>query len=176
MLLRIQPYDLIIAFRPGKEIPVADALSRLNLPEEDKKMEKEVESYIHSVMSLLPISNARLERLKQETKSDPQLAELAQAIQKGWPSCRRNLPPTLTPFWNIRHELTVVDEIIMKGDRLVIPRNSRKDILSCIHSAHLGIEKTKQRARVIVFWPGMTKNIEEFIKPCHECSIIRNFN
>ncbi|KAK2718885.1 hypothetical protein QYM36_006033 [Artemia franciscana] len=29
MLLRIQPYDLIIAFRPGKEIPVADALSRI---------------------------------------------------------------------------------------------------------------------------------------------------
>ncbi|KAK2720687.1 hypothetical protein QYM36_004541 [Artemia franciscana] len=27
MLLSIQPYDLIIAFRPGKEIPVADALS-----------------------------------------------------------------------------------------------------------------------------------------------------
>ncbi|KAK2722616.1 hypothetical protein QYM36_002972 [Artemia franciscana] len=30
MLLRIQPYDLIIAFRPGKEIPVADALVDVN--------------------------------------------------------------------------------------------------------------------------------------------------
>ncbi|KAK2711793.1 hypothetical protein QYM36_012798 [Artemia franciscana] len=29
MLLRIQPYDLIIAFHPGKEISVADALSAL---------------------------------------------------------------------------------------------------------------------------------------------------
>ena len=106
-------------------------------------MEKEIESYNHSIMSLLPISNARLERLKQEPKSDPQLAELAQAIQKGWPSCRKNLPPTLTPFWNIRHELTVVHEIIMKGDRLVIPRNSRKDILSCIHSVTFGYRKNQ---------------------------------
>ncbi|KAK2713107.1 hypothetical protein QYM36_011715 [Artemia franciscana] len=30
MLLRIQPYDLIIAFRPDKEIPVADALVDVN--------------------------------------------------------------------------------------------------------------------------------------------------
>ncbi|KAK2710841.1 hypothetical protein QYM36_012133 [Artemia franciscana] len=49
MLLRIQPYDPIIAFRPGKEILVADVLSRLNLPKEDKKMEKEIESYLHEV-------------------------------------------------------------------------------------------------------------------------------
>ncbi|KAK2709597.1 hypothetical protein QYM36_013312 [Artemia franciscana] len=38
MLLRIQPYDLIIAFCPGKAIPVADALSRLSLPEELKPL------------------------------------------------------------------------------------------------------------------------------------------
>ena len=63
----------------------------------------------------------------------------------------------------------------MKGDHLVIP-NLRKDIFSCIHSLHLGIEKTKQQACIIVFWPEMTKDIEEFIKHCHACSINQNSN
>ena len=73
MLLRIQPYDFTITFHPGKEIPVADALSRMHLPEEDGEMQKEIESYVHSVMSIQPISNDRLKKLKQETAADTQL-------------------------------------------------------------------------------------------------------
>ncbi|KAK2705982.1 hypothetical protein QYM36_016114 [Artemia franciscana] len=44
MLLKIQPYDFTEIFRPGKEIPVADALSRLYLPEEDTETQMEIES------------------------------------------------------------------------------------------------------------------------------------
>ncbi|KAK2702069.1 hypothetical protein QYM36_019318 [Artemia franciscana] len=44
MLLKIQPYDFTVIFRPGKEIPVADALSRLYLPEEDTETQIEIES------------------------------------------------------------------------------------------------------------------------------------
>ena len=60
-------------FRPGKEIPVADALSRLYLPEEDTETQMEIESYVHSVMTLLPISPDRLKKLKEETAADHQL-------------------------------------------------------------------------------------------------------
>ena len=49
MLLRIQPYNLIIAFCTSKEIPIADALLQLNLPKEDNKMEKEMRSQIRSI-------------------------------------------------------------------------------------------------------------------------------
>ena len=176
MLLRIQPYDFTITFHPGKEIPVADALSRMHLPEEDGEMQKEIESYVHSVMSIQPISNDRLKKLKQETTADTQLVELAKTIKSGWPASRRNLPAILTPFWNVRHDLTVIDQIILKGDRLVIPKNSRKDILNCIHASHLGIEKTKQRARSVIFWPRMTKDIEEYIKHCYACTRLQNSN
>ncbi|KAK2711088.1 hypothetical protein QYM36_012307 [Artemia franciscana] len=44
MLLKIQPYNFIVIFRPGKEIPAADALSRLYLPEEDTETQMEIES------------------------------------------------------------------------------------------------------------------------------------
>ncbi|KAK2717319.1 hypothetical protein QYM36_006188 [Artemia franciscana] len=38
MLLQIQPYDLTVIFRPGKEIPVPDTLSRLYLQSQDEKL------------------------------------------------------------------------------------------------------------------------------------------
>ncbi|KAK2725150.1 hypothetical protein QYM36_001561 [Artemia franciscana] len=74
MLLQIQPYDLTVIFRPGKEIPVPDILSRLYLQSQDESLQKEIESYVHSVMSLTPISPARLLQLKKETLLDPILA------------------------------------------------------------------------------------------------------
>ena len=85
MLLKIQPYNFIVIFRPGKEIPAADALSRLYLPEEDTETQMEIESYVHSVMTLLPISPDRLKKLKEETAADHQLVELTKTIQSGWP-------------------------------------------------------------------------------------------
>ena len=39
-----------------------------------------------------------------------------------------------------------------------------------IHSSHLGIEKTQQRARDIIFWPGMTAEIHEAVTICSICS------
>ncbi|KAK2701516.1 hypothetical protein QYM36_019838, partial [Artemia franciscana] len=40
MLLQIQPYDLTVIFRPGKEIPVPDTLSRLYLQSQDESLQK----------------------------------------------------------------------------------------------------------------------------------------
>ncbi|KAK2719301.1 hypothetical protein QYM36_004948 [Artemia franciscana] len=40
MLLQIQPYDLTVIFRPGKEIPVPDTLSRLYLQSQDEKLKQ----------------------------------------------------------------------------------------------------------------------------------------
>ena len=42
-------------------------------------------------------------------------------------------------------------------------------MLEKIHSSHLGIVKYKQRARNVLFWPGMGKNIEDMISQCNTC-------
>ena len=57
----------------------------------------------------------------------------------------------------------------MKGDRLVIPKSLRKDMLHQVHYSHLGIEKCKQRAHDIIFWPGICSEIEKLIQGCPVC-------
>ncbi|KAK2727733.1 hypothetical protein QYM36_008278 [Artemia franciscana] len=73
MLLRTHPCNFTVTFYPGKEIPVANALLCPYLPEEDTAMQKEIESYVNSVMMLLPISNSRVKKLKQETTTYTQM-------------------------------------------------------------------------------------------------------
>ena len=45
----------------------------------------------------------------------------------------------------------------------------RKTILSQLHRAHQGIVRTKQRARLSLYWPGMDNDIENLITACKQC-------
>ena len=59
--------------------------------------------------------------------------------------------------------------IIFRGKKVVVPSVLRYRMLEIIHEGHLGIEKCKARAREILFWPGMTREIEDRSKTCTLC-------
>ena len=42
----------------------------------------------------------------------------------------------------------------------------RKKVLEQLHQAHMGIEKTKWRARATIFWPQINQQIENMVKKC----------
>jgi hypothetical protein len=52
----------------------------------------------------------------------------------------------------------------------------RSNMLNLIHESHLGIEKCKARARAILFWPGMSKDIYEKVSQCANCATYRRRN
>ena len=82
---------------------------------------------------------------------------------KGWPETRLELNTKIQDFWNFRHELSVYYDIIFKGERVVIPLSMRPEMLEKVHESHLGIEKSRSRARDIMFWPMMSQDIENLI-------------
>lgn len=47
MLLRLQPYDLVIRYTPGKSIEIADALSRVS--SEEKEAVSEINVQVHDI-------------------------------------------------------------------------------------------------------------------------------
>ena len=59
---------------------------------------------------------------------------------------------------------------------MVIPSSLQKDILSQLHKAHQGIEKTRLLAREYVFWQNMTKDVTEMIQACEACQETRPAN
>ena len=162
MLLRIQPYDIVIKYRPGKDVAVADLLSRQ--PSSNKESLK-FDMQINHVQ----FSPHRLQQLRDETDNDDEMLSLKSIIMSGWPETRRQLATQLRPYWPFRDELTVDDGIIMKSDRIVIPLRARSEILAKLHLAHQGVEKTRLRARSCVYWININRDIENMIQRCDIC-------
>ena len=59
------------------------------------------------------------------------------------------------------------DELVFKGQQLVVPRALRKEFMEKTHSSHIGIEGCMRRTRV--FWPRMTMELKEYISTCEVC-------
>jgi len=59
--------------------------------------------------------------------------------------------------------------ILMWSYRLLIPKNLRDDLLKEVHSTHMGMSKIKTLCRSYIWWPGLDKNIENWVKSCDAC-------
>lgn len=55
------------------------------------------------------------------------------------------------------------------NERVMVPLSLRAEMLKKLHEAHIGITKTKLRARGIIYWPGIDSDIEENIMKCKIC-------
>lgn len=70
---------------------------------------------------------------------------LFDTVVKGWPDTKAETPAECRPYWDSRDQLSVLDGIVYKGQRIVIPASMRADMLQLVHKSHLGMTKCKQR-------------------------------
>jgi hypothetical protein len=73
------------------------------------------------------------------TTEDESLQILKDTILCGWPHKREDTPSLAKPYFDIRDELTVQDGILFRGERAIIPKTLRSDMMQRIHSSHIGI-------------------------------------
>ena len=177
MHLKLQKYDLAVQYTKGKELYVADTLSRayLTVPPTDNDVE-DLEFAVHALVSDLPVSESKLTQLQAATQSDEQLQKLHQYISMGWPTNINSVPVSLCGFWNVRHDLHSAENLILLNDCIVIPLAMRRYLPGCIHQGHMGIEKSKAPARVCIYWPNMYSDIENEVKQCSVCNKYANTN
>ena len=72
----------------------------------------------------------------------------------------------LVPYWEHRHDLWIIDNLLLLGDRIIILRSLCSYMLEKLHGGHLGIKKSKRRAYQHVYWPKMDENIKKIVKQC----------
>ncbi|XP_061890021.1 uncharacterized protein K02A2.6-like [Entelurus aequoreus] len=153
---------------PGKHLILADALSRAPMENSVSATEEDVQNHVNVVSAALPVSDIKTQQIAEETAKDEELQRVITNMQNGWP------PHSSPRFFHVRGELSVVDGLLLKRNRIVIPQTSRQDILQRIHEGHLGVEKCKRRARDTVYWPGINKDIDNMIGRCSTCQKYRN--
>ena len=151
-----------IQYVPGKEIPLADVLSRLNPCNTDTI--KGLDVSIHELHMHLNASPTRVQQIQNKTAKNPTLSSLKSFISWGWPDKRSDCPSHLHGYWNYRDKLAV--GLILKGTNIIIPKSLQPDVLQKLHYAHQGAEKCKLRAKGSVIWASINADIENIVKGC----------
>ena len=176
MLLRLLRYNLAVQYKKGSQTYLADHLSRAPVVERKEADElDEFQVFALEVENLNPfdaikLSPGRLEQLQTCTAQDPVLLTLKTTVITGWPEVKEQVPIPIRDYWLYRDEISVHNGVLFKNHRVIIPKLLREEIMSRIHSSHLGIESCRRKARVVVFWPGMNSQIKEIVSNCHVCA------
>ena len=63
MRIRLQRYNVTVKYQPGKEIHVADTLSRSGAREEDLSEDLDLESYVEGIMKEMSVSDDKLKEI-----------------------------------------------------------------------------------------------------------------
>ena len=158
LLMRGARYNFQINWAYGKSLVIAEYCHGL---------EGEIDADIPQGVPGIP--DVMMEKIKIETQKDATLQMLIKTIREGWPCNKQNLAHELAPFFELRDTLSVDDDIVLKGERILIPESLRKEIKQKLHAAHLGYDSMMRRVRDTAYWPGIHSEIMTIANTCERC-------
>ena len=166
--LKLAMYEYDLECRSTYRHGNADALSRLPLSEKPPVVPRLAEHVL--LMEHLSNSPVTAMQIKSWTRRDPILAQVLRCIKGGWPS---QATPRLQVYWLKRFELSLLDDCILWGNRVLVPEAGRQDVLSELHGGHPGSSRMKTLARMFVWWPNIDQDIEKLVNTCSQCQQVR---
>ncbi len=152
---RLSAFDYKVAYHPGNQNHVADALSRLK---------QRAANYG------IRMNNQAITRdlLVNETKVDTILQEVISFLDRHWPK-QAAMKQDIRNFFQIRNQLTYQHGLLFKQSRIVAPSSLHKTILSLAHIGHPGIVRMKRKMRETYWWRGLDRQVEEYVRNCGPC-------
>ena len=173
MLLKLLPFSLNIVYTPGKQMFIADTLSRAYLPSTPSSIEQELADdmnvMVHSFLHEFPASNTKLEEFRRETDADPELYALKCYLRDCECDHHTKLSPMLNHYSRFLSDICELDGMLFLNNRIIVPKSMQRSMLCIIHEGHLGMEKCKSLARQCVYWPGINRDIEHIVSSCAIC-------
>ena len=98
---------------------------------------------------------------------DPTLRLVRQALTTGdWSRVQG------TNYKAVKDELWVMGQLVMRGNRVVMPEKMWSRTINLAHEGHQGVVRTKSRLREKVWWPDMDKQVEKLIRSCYPCQLV----
>ena len=107
--------------------------------------------------------------IEEEYSARQSTHKLSHYINTGFPCDKKNLLTDLQEFWNHREALSIKSGLITCGNRIIVPKEMRAEMLQYIHEGHQGKERCLLWARNTIFWPKIMYDIQELIERCIIC-------
>lgn len=184
MVLKLLKYEFEIRYVPGSKMYIADYLSR-HYDMSNAQVDPDLKELVHCISSEkvfgleddLQVTNRKLKELKTDVEQDANLQQIILWYNSEWPKNDKNiLGSELKKLYKLKDCLVVKDNLVFYKNRILIPKQARKEMMLIVHEGHAGIVKCKKRARKLLFWPGMSGDIEEFVSKCKACEKYRPSN
>jgi hypothetical protein len=167
--LTMGAYSYSLVFKPGAANGNADAMSRLPLPVTVENVP--VPGDVVFLLEHLKSNTVSVDNIKSGTQRDPTLAKVLHFVKSGWPGKETSVQ--LRPYAARKHELSVEDNCLLWGSRVIIPPQAQKAVLEELHETHVGMQRMKTLARSYVWWPGLDLDIEAIVGECNICQLHR---
>lgn len=103
--MNLQRYSLNVKYKKGKDLYLADTLSRAYLPEVNAcEFSRELEEIDHRPW--MPVREETWQQLQNAAADDPKQQTLRRVIMRGWPDSKADVPECTHPYFDLRDELT----------------------------------------------------------------------
>ena len=109
-------------------------------------------------------SAVTIEDIRAEAEKCEVYKRLREAIQSGEEVHSDELKAYMIP--EVKNELCVIDGIVCRGSRVVVPLTLQKRVVELSHKAHQGMSKAKSLLRAFCWFPGMDKAVESQVRKC----------
>ncbi|KAG7473964.1 hypothetical protein MATL_G00101450 [Megalops atlanticus] len=140
--------DFHVTSRADKPILFRDACEELQLvkrvealkaklpppPKPPSTKEELLERYAEVFTGLDALSEETLSQLKEATAADSVLPAVCEKHMNGWPAKRRSLDRKLHSYWPMRHNISMQNDIVMVGDKIVIPQSFSQHVHNMIRA------------------------------------------
>ena len=173
ILVRMMDYDFKVKYQPGKD-NISDYTSRHPVPsqrgnDKEDSHSDEVQQYVNFIIKNDIPSAITISEIVESTAKDNVLQKIIKCIKQG--KLDQN-DVDLKPYKEIFKELTNVEGMVMRGERIVIPRMLRDKTVEIAHEGHQGMVRTKQILRSHVWFPGIDAHVHKVIRKCIPCQAV----
>ncbi|XP_062711622.1 uncharacterized protein K02A2.6-like [Aedes albopictus] len=161
-VLRLQSFSFVVKYRSGTG-NVADPLSRLVEAQQPEEFDAESK---FMVLAVLESAAVDVQQLEEMSNTDATLEVVKQCLRTGnWEAQEAK---AFSPFKN---ELGFVGDLLVRGNKLIVPDCLRSRMLDLAHEGHPGESVMKRRLRDRVWWPGMDRDTEKRVRTCEGCRL-----
>ena len=140
--MRLRRFSVNAVYIPGKDLILADALSRSPLPlgngSDNQDEDDDVQQFLNMIDSSRPASEEKILQIEEATREDHVLQEVIKLVLNGWPRYQTQVPVEVRRFFAYRAELSYSEGKLPYRNQIVIPAALKKEVVQRVHDGHLG--------------------------------------